>query len=636
MRSGLKRVYQGLAIAAVASVTVFAVSGLPSFQDVDDLVYDFTVDHTGLAAPSQQIVFVDFDEATFSHIRQFPIPRSLIAETVQRIALGQPRVLGIDLFLSEPRSPAEDKQMQDALTSVGVAVLASQSATANLPAVRPLPQFCEPEDPAAESGFCTEGKPGALGYALVDMPLESDGFVREFNLFSAGTPPSVSFPLFLAQQFSGEAIEPGKNHRARFLGHAVPYKDRELATALVGAWGKEPATHISVWDLLHDKVPPATFTGKLVLLGQSNDAARDTWLTPLFRTEDAAGVRERMGGTQIMAAAMRSLLEGRTVLPASRALIWVFVILASIAAAGCLLGFELGHGIARLLLLMLVCAAVPMLLYARWRFWLPFFPAELAMLLTLPLSLAVQFVEQRLISREAAAQREQLMGLFASYVDPAVAETIWNRRDELCLGGEEHIATVMFTDIRGFTSLSANQPPAVVLTWLNRYLAAMDEVIRTHGGFLNKFIGDGLMIIFGLPLSAGSEQLDAIHALEAAQAMLTRVEQLNTERPDDATPHLRIGIGIHSGKLMAGSIGSASRQEYSVIGETVNLASRLESLNKSFRTEILLSAATMELASAFPGVTPLGPAKVAGLEEAVQVFTLQPGSPAEPATMESV
>jgi adenylate cyclase len=277
-----------------------------------------------------------------------------------------------------------------------------------------------------------------------------------------------------------------------------------------------------------------------------------------------------------------------------------------------------------------------MLLYARWRLWLPFFPAELAMLLTLPLSLAVQFVEERLVSREAAAQREQLMGLFSSYVDPAVAETIWKRRNELCLGGEEHIATVMFTDIRGFTALSANQPPAVVLTWLNRYLAAMDEVIRAHGGFLNKFIGDGLMIIFGLPLSAGSERLDAIHALEAAQAMLTRVEQLNTERPDTLTPLLRIGIGIHSGKLMAGSIGSATRQEYSVIGETVNLASRLESLNKSLRTEILLSAATMELAGAFPGLKPLGTAKVAGLEEPVEVFTLQPNGAVEPATMESL
>ena len=163
-----------------------------------------------------------------------------------------------------------------------------------------------------------------------------------------------------------------------------------------------------------------------------------------------------------------------------------------------------------------------------------------------------------------------------------------------------------------------------MLGWLNRYLAAMDEVIREHGGFLNKFIGDGLMIIFGLPLSQGGPQQDATRALQAAQAMLARVERLNAEPGADAMPHLRIGVGIHTGPLMAGSIGSASRQEYSVIGETVNLASRLESLNKTFKTEILLSAATKEtVGAAFPGVESLGQAKVAGLEEPVSVYTLR-------------
>jgi adenylate cyclase len=153
----------------------------------------------------------------------------------------------------------------------------------------------------------------------------------------------------------------------------------------------------------------------------------------------------------------------------------------------------------------------------------------------------------------------------------------------------------------------------------------MDEVIREYGGFLNKFIGDGLMIIFGLPLSQGSPQQDATCALQAATAMLERVRQLNEQQANDPTlPKLRIGVGIHTGPLMAGSIGSASRQEYSVIGETVNLASRLESLNKTFHTEILLSAATKEMVGdAFAGLESLGDAKVAGLEEPVAVFTLR-------------
>jgi adenylate cyclase len=153
----------------------------------------------------------------------------------------------------------------------------------------------------------------------------------------------------------------------------------------------------------------------------------------------------------------------------------------------------------------------------------------------------------------------------------------------------------------------------------------MDEVIREHGGFLNKFIGDGLMIIFGLPLSQGGPKQDATRALQAALAMLERVNRLNEEQADDPTlPRLRIGAGIHTGPLMAGSIGSATRQEYSVIGETANLASRLESLNKSFKTEILLSEATKEMVGeAFPGLESLGKAKVVGLEEPVSVYTLR-------------
>jgi adenylate cyclase len=624
MSPGLKRALYAVAIAAIASLTVLVASRFPSFQDTNNLVYDFTIDHAGLGPPSPQILFVDFDEDSFAHIRQYPTPRPLIADAIRRIGDGKPRVLGVDILLSEPRTPAEDQDMQDALTSAGVVVLASQASTANLPAVRPLPRFCQPEDAAADSGFCIEGKPGALGYALVDLPIDPDGFVREFNLFSAGTPPSISFPLFVAQQFAGEAIKPKNRNYESFLGHPVPYFDRELSTALIGVWGSHPATHISAWQLLQGKVPAQTFTGKLVLLGQSNDAARDTWLTPLFRTTDASGVRERMGGTEILAGAIRSLLEGKTVRAASVWARWSFLVITALAGTYFLLFFELRQGILRLLALMLVCAIVPILLYARWRYWLPFFPTELSLLLTLPLALGLQFAEERLVSREAAAQREQLMSLFSSYVDPGVAETIWKRRNELSLGGEEHIATVMFTDIRGFTALSANQPPAQVLRWLNRYLAAMDEVIREHGGFLNKFIGDGLMIIFGLPLSAGSPQKDATRALHAASAMLARVTQLNEEATDPTMPSLRIGIGIHSGTLMAGSIGSATRQEYSVIGETVNLASRLESLNKSFKTEILLSAGTREIVGAdFPGIESLGLAKVAGLDEPVAVFTLR-------------
>ena len=634
MRSFLTRAAEGTAISSIVLIVLLLFQKSTLFMDLDRLTFDLTIDNVGLSAPSSQIVFVDFDEDTFQRIHQFPIPRSIFAEAIQRIGTGKPRVIGLDVLLSEPRSSAEDKAMQDALTSSGVVVLASQAPVGNLPAVTPMSQFCQPENPAANSGYCVEGAPGALGEALVNMPIDDDGFIRQANLFSAGSPPGLSFPLTLAQQYAGESIKPGKRDHAVFLGHKIPYSNSDLKTFLIGAWGREPGIHIPAWKLLMTKdVSPEIFTDKLVLIGQTSNASADTYFTPLFRMAGEKGARLRMGGTFIHAAAIRTLLEGRAVQLAPFWMFLVCTLLVGTVAATLLVTHELSVGLTSLIVLMALVQGVTWLLYAKWRFYIPWLSMETSLALALPLTLGVRFVKERFISREAYELRAQLMGLFSSYVDPAIAETIWQRRSEVSLAGVEHTATVMFTDIRGFTALSNNQPPAVVLRWLNRYVVAMDEVVRAHEGFLNKFIGDGLMIIFGLPLGDGT-RADAQHAVQAALAMLERVERLNAERgADPEFPHLRIGIGIHTGSRGAGSIGSANRQEYSVIGETVNLASRLESLNKTFGTEILMTASTVDLVSdLFPGIESLGETKVAGLQEHVEVFTLRVAMPPSPET----
>jgi adenylate cyclase len=617
MASLLRRAAKGLAIALVSLVAVIFLTRSALFSDLDRLTYDFTVDHAGLSAPSPNIVLIDFDEDTYQRIHRFPVPRSYFTDAINRIAAAKPRVIGLDVLLAEPQGAERDQQMQQALTNAGNVVLASLAPEGQLPATMPLPEFCQPENAAYPSGFCVEGKPGAMAYAAANMP-------NDANLFFEGNPQIQSYPLMLAQQYAGESIKPGDKGHVIFLGHRIPYLDPVLDTILIGAWGREPATRIPAWKLLTGQVPPQALTDKLVLIGQSHNASSDTHLTPLFRMEGKDNARLKLPGTAIHAAAIRTLLERRTVQPASRGLAIAYLALATVVAATLLLACDLSLGLAALLGLMVLAVGISLLLYAKFRFWLPFMPVEIGLALTLPLTLGLRFIEEQLTSREAAKQREQLMGLFSSYVDPAVAETIWQRRTELSLNGEEHVATVMFTDIRGFTALSANQPPAIVLGWLNRYVVAMDEVIREHGGFLNKFIGDGLMIIFGLPLGHG-EREDARRALEASLAMLKRVDELNEERATNPhLPHLRIGIGIHTGSLMAGSIGSANRQEYSVIGETVNLASRLESLNKQFGTEILMSEATMGLvADLFPGLESLGDAKVAGLQDPVPVYTLR-------------
>ena len=180
------------------------------------------------------------------------------------------------------------------------------------------------------------------------------------------------------------------------------------------------------------------------------------------------------------------------------------------------------------------------------------------------------------------------------------------------------MATVLFSDIRNFTALTAGRPSAEVLAWLNRYLTAMTEVVKANEGFLNKFIGDGIMVIFGVPLSQG-EKGDACRAVQCALQMLEQVDVLNSIMGTEE-PRLKIGIGIHTGILTAGNVGSPERLEYSVIGETVNLASRLESLTKEFKTAIVMSPSTWErIRESFPSV-PLGEAEVRGFSGKLMLY----------------
>jgi len=621
--------WQSAAIAVAACGLVFLASAATSFKDLNAWTYDFTVLAGGDQTVSKDIVLVDFDEESFARIAKYPIPRSTFAELIAEIEKQQPKIVGMDIFLSEARTPQEDLAMQTALTNSGNpnVIVASQSSSGVLPSVIPLPIFCQPEDARAATGYCRENTPGALGYAFVNLPFDSDGFIRRSWLFVAGPPKAVSFPLFLAMNYTGQAIEPVDHSHGRFNGHPVYYSDDTESAVLIGSWARQPVPVIPAWKVLTGAVPANALTGKLVLIGQTNDAARDRLFSPVFRREDADGSRLRLGGTEILGAAIRSLLEGKVVRPATPAVLWTAVLLFAWAASFAMLTLRPLPGFLCTVVLAILPSVISVYLYSHARYWLPFFPVQLGVELTLPLSLGLQFILERVVAHEAREQRKQLMTLFASYVDPAVAKTIWARRSEVSLGGEERVATVVFTDIRNFTKLSAGKPPAEVLKWLNMYVTEMDKVIRDYNGFLNKFIGDGLMIIFGLPLSQGPSE-DARLAIEASLAMLRSVTKLNERNKDNPSiPQLRIGIGIHTGTLMAGSIGSASRQEYSVIGATVNLASRLESLNKPLKTEILMSRATHDMvAREFSGIRPLGRSSVAGLEEQIEVFTIDPQS----------
>jgi class 3 adenylate cyclase len=216
---------------------------------------------------------------------------------------------------------------------------------------------------------------------------------------------------------------------------------------------------------------------------------------------------------------------------------------------------------------------------------------------------------------EGLKQAERIKNTFGVYVHPRFVEEL--AAGKLELGGELRTATVLFADIRGFTPMSERLPPTEVVAFLNRYLDLMVEAITEHGGTVDKFIGDGIMAGFGAPLSLGD---DARHAVKASLAMLARLDQWNAERKARGEAPVEIGIGLHTGEVVAGSIGSARKMQYTLIGDAVNTAARLEQLTKELGARLVVSQQTLDRLNGKATVKPHGAREVKGKREPIQVY----------------
>ncbi|MGC9398521.1 MAG: adenylate/guanylate cyclase domain-containing protein [Anaerolineae bacterium] len=218
---------------------------------------------------------------------------------------------------------------------------------------------------------------------------------------------------------------------------------------------------------------------------------------------------------------------------------------------------------------------------------------------------------------EGLRQEETIRRLFGRYVTPQVAEHAIAHGAEL--GGQQTRATVLFTDVRGFTALTERLSAAVLIELLNRYFEALSTVILEHGGLINKFGGDSLLAVFGAPLNPLEQPAD--EAVQTAEEILVMLEAFNAEQRRRGEPQLRIGIGVATGPVVAGNVGSRERMEYTVIGDTVNLASRLEALTKEHPVAVLIDDETARQTTSV-SLRPLGEVTVRGKETPVRVYTL--------------
>ncbi len=358
---------------------------------------------------------------------------------------------------------------------------------------------------------------------------------------------------------------------------------------------------VTVSDILDGNYDPALFKGKVIIMGLRAEATPDFLYTPFSRWMEND---PRMPGALIHAHALNQLI--RLALGEERSMtaftetqeilwIWLWTILGGVICVWVHSIWSVGLlGVGGVFTIGL--AGYSALMYHIW------------LIMAAPILgwiLAFGTVVIYLSSQEKS-QRQVLMQLFSKHVSKNVAEEIWNQREQFLSAGrlrsQRLTATVLFTDLQNFTTVSEQMEPQALMDWLNQYMETMVNVVeKEHCGQVNKFIGDAIMAIFGVPIARQTPEeigKDAINAVECALSMRREIERLQKEWEDKGQPSIRMRVGIYTGPVVAGSLGGLERQEYTVLGDTVNTAARLESFNKEIDTEspcrILIGQSTLE------------------------------------------
>ncbi|MBF0320472.1 MAG: adenylate/guanylate cyclase domain-containing protein [Nitrospirae bacterium] len=530
------------------------------------------------AKPDDNIVIIAMSETDIHRYGKWPMTDQTMSELLQALSEYGAAVIAVDIYRDIPITPGSDN-----LTKV-------LQALNNVVMVKKL--GCDTESKVAGPYMITN--PDIIGFN--DFPVDPDGVIRRGLLFAGDdNTTSVSFSLLISLMFlRDKGIEPlpGSPDNAHMrLGSTtfVPLGPSDGGYVGGDTAGYQflldfkggPFTMYSVYDVLEKKkLPPSALRGKIAIIGVDAVSVKDYFSTPLQSMQNTSGVKlHAFAVSQIIRTALgqdkpMSFIDGRYEGA------WIFLW----GIIGGVLGLRI-RSFARFIVLS--AGAVALLIasgYAAFKsgIWIPVVPPALSWLFSASLVTAYK-------SYTEGAERAELMRLFSRHVSKDVAEAIWRQRDNFLDNGrprpQKLTATVLFTDIKGFTSVSEGLQPKQLMEWLNEYMEAMAGIVIRHGGVINKYIGDAVMAVFGVPIKRETLEdigRDAINAVACAVEMGDMLRHLKAGWVERNMPIIDMRVGIYTGELVAGSLGSSERLEYTVIGDTVNIASRLESFDKDY------------------------------------------------------
>ncbi|HEU5180218.1 MAG TPA: adenylate/guanylate cyclase domain-containing protein [Candidatus Polarisedimenticolia bacterium] len=510
-------------------------------------------------------------------------PRALHATLIRTLQSAGASSIAFDVLFEEPRDAAQDEELQAALSEAGNVVLASTVDQVDDPRFRRL-QMKDPYPPFAEAA-------AAVGNA--NFSTDRDGIIRT---------ASMSYGGHEALSLAAVRVA-AKNLQARDTGpRLIDYYGPPRTIPTVSYYqALDPAQYL----------PPDYFKDKVVFVGLSQAtatgiSAKDAFLTP-FR--GAAG--DLTFGVEVHATVAANLLEGRRIRLLPRGAEAAMLLLLPLAATLVFLALRPLWGVLAFGAMELGTLALTGVGFARWHFWLPVvIPCAIQLPIAGVLCLGWYYLT-------TVRERERIKRAFSLYLSPEMTRRIAASPDSLNLGGEEIVATALFTDLKGFTtiaeSLSAHQTAAL----LNDYFSKATRHIFEAEGTLIKYIGDAVFALWGAPLRMDD------HATRACRAALELARDRKVaEAVGLGEGRLITRIGVHTGAMVVGNLGSAQRFDYTAIGDAVNLASRLESLNKAWGTVALVSGETFSRTGGAFLARRLGRARVVGRGEPVELFEL--------------
>jgi adenylate cyclase len=531
-------------------------------------------------SPSARITLVTVSERDIL-ANGWPLSDEVLARAIEVVARHEPRAIGLDIYRDVSVKPGRQK-LEAVLATEPRVIAAMKFAEGGSSGVRP-PRILQDTE---QVGFN-------------DILVDPGGVVRRGLLFlDDGTTVSTSFALRLALRYleaQGVVPQPDPHNPSLLrLGRVTIHPLDAHEGGYVGADARgyqflldfkdarRPFSSVELASLLAGSFDPGLFRDRIVLIGVAAESVKDDFYTPLSK---GYKVGQSMPGViihaQIASQLLRMGLDGdapMAALPEWQE--WLWVLLWSVAGALVGLGvrspwrllFAAGGGLVGLV-------AFDLLAFLAGR-WIPLVPPALGWL-------SAAGVVTAYMSYREMAQRTLLMQLFSRHVSREVAEAIWRQRDQFLDGGrprpERLVVTVLFTDLTGFTTVSEKHTPEALLEWLNEYMDAMTHEVSHYGGVIRQYAGDAIVAMFGIPVPRQTQaeiDQDARNAVYCALAMETALRELNRRWRLQGRPTAGMRIGIFTGAVVSGTLGTADRSEYVVVGDTVNTASRLESYDK--------------------------------------------------------